>query len=288
MNECGKLYVCGTPIGNLEDITLRVIRILKEVDLVAAEDTRRTKQLLNYYQIKTSLTSYHEHNENKKAEELLGELKKGKDVALVSDAGMPGISDPGLEVIRRAIAEEITVHPIPGPTAAISALVVSGFDMTRFTFEGFLPRKGKEREERLQALQREDRTIIIYESPNRLKDTLEELKSFLEDREIALVREITKVYEEKIYGKVEDVLQQISSQDIKGEIVLVLEGNKGIKKESEGWEEMNIFEHLKLLIDNGYTKKEAIKEVAHSRELPKSEVYKEAIRIDYVDRDYKV
>jgi len=287
MTEAGKLYICATPIGNLEDITLRVLRILKEVDLIAAEDTRRTAQLMNYYEIKNSLTSYHEHNEKKKAEELVEQLKAGNDIALVSDAGMPGISDPGAEIIKRAIAEELEVIPVPGTTAAIAALVASGMDTDRFVFEGFLPRKGKEREERLQELQKERRTIILYESPNRTKDTLEELAPLLKGRKVALVRELTKVHEEKIYGKVEDVLKKIAGQDLKGEIVLILEGNN-IERETEGWEEMSVFEHLQLLLNNGFTKKEAIKEVSRIRELPKSEVYKEAIRVNYVDRDYKV
>lgn len=288
MTEAGKLYICATPIGNLEDITLRVLRILKEVDLIAAEDTRRTAQLMNYYEIKNSLTSYHEHNEKKKAEELVEQLKAGNDIALVSDAGMPGISDPGAEIIKRAIAEELEVIPVPGPTAAIAALVASGMDTDRFVFEGFLPRKGKEREERLQELQKERRTTILYESPNRTKDTLEELAQLLKGRKVALVRELTKVHEEKICGKVEDVLKKIAGQDIKGEIVLILEGNNNIERETEGWEEMSVFEHLQLLLNNGFTKKEAIKEVSRIRELPKSEVYKEAIRVNYVDRDYKV
>jgi len=288
LTKSGSLYICGTPIGNLEDITLRVLRVLKEVDLIAAEDTRRTSRLLNYYQIKKPLKSYHEHNERECADKLLEEFKAGRDIALVSDAGMPGISDPGILIIRKAIKEGIPVIPVPGPTAAVSALVVSGISTERFVFEGFLPRKGKKRKERLQELRKEKRTTIFYESPQRIKQTLKELAEIIKGRKLALLRELTKVHEEKIYGSAREVLNQLVEREIKGELVVVLEGNKNYLEESGGWEEMELLEHLSLLIENGYSKKEAVKEVARLRKLPKSKVYKEAIKIDYIDSGYKV
>ncbi len=280
VNKKGRLYICGTPIGNLDDISFRVLKTLKKVDLIAAEDTRRTLKLLNHFEINTSLTSYHEHNEIKKSQELLKLLADGQDLALVSDAGMPGISDPGLVIVKEAITAGYEVIPVPGPTAAISALVASGLSMDSFAFEGFMPRKGKERQEVLEQFRREKRTIIIYESPYRLKATLEELVSFLGERQLAVVRELTKVHEEKIYGTAEEILSQLGDKEVKGEIVLVIEGNQTKVTEKEGWEELTVLEHLKLMMDQGYTKKQAIKEVAKERELPKREVYSEAIAID--------
>ena len=279
MNNKGKLYICGTPIGNLDDITYRAIDILKKVDLIAAEDTRRTGQLLNQLSIKKPMTSYHEHNEKEMAGELLQKLENGKDLALVSDAGMPGISDPGLEIIKLAVNSDIEVIPIPGPTAAISALVVSGLPTDSFVFEGFVPRKGKERTLSLKRIQREERTVIIYESPYRLKDTLEELLPLLKGRQIVVARELTKVHEEKIYGTCSDVLKQLKGREVKGEIVIIVEG-KSAEEEREGWEDLSIVEHVEFLMKNGYTKKKAIKEVARLRDLPKSEVYQEAVVID--------
>ncbi len=276
----GKLYICGTPIGNLDDITFRVLETLREVDMIAAEDTRRTSKLLNYFEIDNSLTSYHEHNEKVKAQKLLSRLEEGDTIALVSDAGMPGISDPGQEIIKRAIEKGIEVIPVPGPTAVSSALVVSGLPMNSFVFEGFVPRKGDKRQEFINRLQKETRTTILYESPYRLRSTLKNLKTILTTRKIAVVREISKVHEEKLYGRVSEVLSKLEGKDIKGEIVIVIEGREDVKIEDMGWEELSILEHLELMIENGYTKKEAIKKVARIRELPKKQVYKEAIVID--------
>lgn len=276
----GRIYICGTPLGNLDDITFRVLKTLKKVDLIAAEDTRRTARLLNYFEINKPLTSYHEHNEKEKTDKLINELLVGKEIALVSDAGMPGISDPGLEIIKQAIDNEIELIPVPGPTAVVSALVVSGLSMERFVFEGFLPRKGRERQERLEKIQLEERTVIFYESPYRIKDTLQELAGFIRDRKVALVREISKVHEEKIYGSVCRVLDIIKDREVKGEIVLVIEGNQGFKTEKVGWEELTVYEHLKLMIDQGIPKKRAIKEVSAIRDLPKREVYREAVTIE--------
>jgi len=279
MNDKGKLYICGTPIGNLDDMTFRALEILKKVETIAAEDTRRTAGLLNHFDIDTSLTSYHEHNEQQKSEKLIKKLIEGKNIALVSDAGMPGISDPGSILINKAIDNNIDVIPIPGPTAVISALVVSGFSMDRFTFEGFIPRKGKEREEFINRIWEEKRTVIFYESPYRLKETLKELATLKEKREVTIVREISKIHEEKIYGTLEDVIQKLEDREIKGEIVVVLDGREVIEAEKEGWEHLSIKEHVELLMENGYTKKKAIKKVAKLRNLQKRKVYKEAIPI---------
>ena len=285
MSEPGKLYICGTPIGNLDDITYRAVEIFKQVDMIAAEDTRRTGKLLHHLSLEKPLISYHEHNEKKRAKELLDKLKEGKDLALTSDAGMPGISDPGLEITKLAVDANIEVIPVPGPTAAISALVVSGLPTDSFVFEGFIPRKGKERKLSLKRIQREERTLILYESPYRLKDTLQDLKPLMEERQVVVARELTKVHEEKIYGSCAEVLEQLEDRAVKGEIVVVIEG-RSVVEESQGWEELSIVEHVELLMKNGYTKKKAIKEVARLRDLPKSDVYQEAIVIDatkYID-----
>ncbi len=288
MSDPGVLYICGTPIGNLEDITLRVLRVLKEVDLIAAEDTRRTSQLLNYYQIKTRLTSYHEHNEQVKAEQLLSLLKEGKNIALVSDAGMPGISDPGLVMITKALREGLEIIPVPGPTAAISALVVSGMATERFVFEGFLPRKGKERKARLKEIEQEFRTVILYESPYRLRETLTDLSGFLAERKIAVIREISKIHEEKIYGLAEEIKEQLAERTmLKGEIVLVIAGKEKGVPADQAWEEISLLEHTRSLMEQGLSKKEAIKEVASLRNLPKRKVYQELIVLE-VDKEQKV
>lgn len=280
MSKTGKLYICGTPIGNLEDITCRAIRVLSEVDLIAAEDTRRTKQLLNYYNINTSLTSYHEHNEKTKSHTLIKETLEGKDLALVSDAGMPGISDPGEILIKRAINEGIEIIPVPGPTAVISALVVSGLPTDKFTFLGFLPRQGQERKAIIQEIQKEDKTLVVYESPYRLLDTLKEFQRILEDRKVAVVRELTKLHEEKYYGTIDELLRKLNGQQIKGEIVIVIQGRPAVEVEIEGWEEISILEHVRLMMEHGLTKKEAIKEISRIREIPKRDVYKEAMAIN--------
>ncbi|MFW5984716.1 MAG: 16S rRNA (cytidine(1402)-2'-O)-methyltransferase [Halanaerobiaceae bacterium] len=280
MEESGKLYICGTPIGNLEDITFRAVRILKKVDLIAAEDTRKTRKLLTEYDIDTQLISYHEHNEKERAVELVARISEGTMLALVSNAGMPGISDPGSEVIKRALEQGIEVFPVPGPTALISALVVSGLPMERFVFEGFLPRQGQQRGERLRKIKKEQRTTIVYESPYRIKDTLKDLESEIGGRKIALVRELTKVYEEKLYGTPQKLLERVNEKEIKGEIVLVIAGRKEAKIERCGWEDYSIVEHVRLLMDQGYTKKEAIKKVAGERDVSRKKVYKEAIAIN--------
>ncbi len=218
------LFVVATPIGNLEDITFRAVRILSEVDLIAAEDTRTTKVLLNKYNINTQLTSYHKFNIKAKTPRLIELLRQGQNIALVSDSGMPGISDPGYELVRSAVEVGITVEPIPGPSAAISALAVSGLPTERFVFEGFLPKKPGKKRKVLKRLQDDPRTIIIYESPYRLVKTLVEVKTILGDREVAVCRELTKKFEEIIRGKAGDVLEKIGDKKVRGEIVLVVSG----------------------------------------------------------------
>ncbi|MFW6237921.1 MAG: 16S rRNA (cytidine(1402)-2'-O)-methyltransferase [Halanaerobiales bacterium] len=275
----GKLYICGTPLGNLRDFTFRAVDKLREVDLIAAEDTRRTGKLLRHYDIDTRMTSLHEHNEEQKAPRLLERIRGGESIVLVSDAGMPLISDPGYKLIRTAVEAGIEIIPLPGPTAAIQALVVSGLPAGRFVFEGFLPRSGTEREERLKEIQDEKRTVIIYESPYRVKETLGDLASLPGARKMALVRELTKMHEEKLYGTASGLLEQLGEREVKGEVVLVLEGLE-VETGPEGWEELTIVEHVCLLMDRGMTKKKAIKKVAGERDISRSEVYKEATVID--------
>ncbi len=280
MNEIGKLYMCGTPIGNLDDITFRAIKVLKNVDLIAAEDTRRTEKLLNHFKIDNRLTSYHEHNEKQKSIQLIREIKDGYDVALVSDAGMPAISDPGLLLVKSAIEEGIEIIPIPGPTALVSALVVSGIKTDKFTFYGFVPRKKNVREDFIEDIKKDENTSIFYESPYRIKDIYEELAEIIPNRKSALVREITKIHEEKIYGTVSEIYEKIKSREIKGEIVGIVEGRSKKEPDKENWTEISILDHVQLFMDNGYTKKEAIKEVAIIRDIPKKEVYEVAIQIN--------
>jgi len=280
MDEKGKLYICGTPIGNLDDITFRAVRILGNVDLIAAEDTRRTEKLLNHFKIDSKLTSYHEHNERVKAKSLISTLNNGYDVALVSDAGMPGISDPGLILVEKAKKNNIEIIPIPGPTALVSALVVSGIPTDRFTFYGFVPRKGKDRAGFIDQITKAEETIIFYESPYRIKNIYEDLTEKIPERDSALIREISKVHEEKIYGTISEVYKKIEDRVIKGEIVVVIKGREKQKPDKESWTDLSILDHVRLFMDNGYTKKEAIKKVAEVREIRKKDVYKEAIQIN--------
>jgi 16S rRNA (cytidine1402-2'-O)-methyltransferase len=285
--QAAKLYLCGTPIGNLDDVSQRLLDTLKKVDLIACEDTRRSQKLLNYFSIKKKMLSYHEHNEKERSRELIQLLKEGKEIALVSDAGMPGVSDPGEILVKKAVEAGIEVVPIPGPSAFLAALVVSGLDISAFSFKAFIPRSGKKREQFLEELALAKDTTAFYESPYRLKDTLKDLSQFsseLASRQAVVAREITKMHEEKYYGTVAELNERLQNQEIKGEIVVVLAGRSEVEEESEGWEDLSILEHLKLLIESGMTKKQAIKKVAKLRDLPKSEVYKEAVVIS-VDKD---
>lgn len=263
----GELFLCATPIGNLEDITFRALRVLKEVDLIAAEDTRQTQKLLNHYQITTPLTSYHEHNKNTKGDYLINLLLEGKNIALVSDAGMPGISDPGYEVVLLAIKEKIRVTPIPGAVAAISALVVSGLPTDNFVFEGFLSRVPKKRRGKLKELKAEKRTIIFYEAPHRLTKTLTDMLEVWGNRQIVVARELTKKHEEIWRGDITSALGYF--EEPKGEITLLVEGSKEEEKENE----IPILEQVEFLLEQGWEKKEALKRVAQDNKVSKREVY---------------
>lgn len=273
--EKGKLYICPTPIGNLEDITLRTIRILGEVDLIAAEDTRHSIKLLNHLDIKKPLTSYHEHNIREKGIELISKLNEGLNIALISDAGMPGISDPGQELIRQAIEENIEVVPLPGPTALITGLVVSGLLTDKFTFYGFLPSRKRERRKELETIKEYKNTTILYESPHRLMGLLEDISYILGDRKLSISRELTKKYEETFRGTGQEAIEKFKESGVRGEFVVVVEGNL----EEEEVEEIDIIETLKGLLEEGWSKKEAVKKVSQEYGIPKNLVYKESLKI---------
>jgi 16S rRNA (cytidine1402-2'-O)-methyltransferase len=269
----GTLYVVGTPIGNLEDISLRALRILGEVDLIATEDTRRTRKLLTHYEIQTPLTSYHEHSKLTKLDELLSKLQQ-KDVALVSEAGMPGLSDPGYELIQAAIAQGIPVVPVPGPSALITALVVSGLPTDSFLYLGFLPRRRKERRQLLASLAGERCTLVAFEAPHRLRSSLADLKDVLGDRRITLARELTKMHEEVWRGSVSQALAHFEENPPRGEFTLVIEGSK---EERVTWDEGRVKEALAELLAEGVGRKEAVKIVSELAGWPKREVYKVAL-----------
>jgi 16S rRNA (cytidine1402-2'-O)-methyltransferase len=268
----GTLYICGTPIGNLEDITLRVIRILGEVDLIASEDTRNTAKLLQKFNITTKQTSYHRHNIHLKSQKLLEKLRTGENIALVSDAGMPGISDPGEDIISLCIKEKIPVTVLPGPSSVTTALVLSGISTQKFIFEGFLPRDGKTRRKKLKELQEETRTIIIFLSPHRISQELKDLNTIMGDRNVFMGRELTKKFEECWRGNVQSLISHIENREIKGEITLVVEGKKD--NIDNTCPEIEIKALLKELISGGIYGKEAIKKAASIKSVPKSEVYK--------------
>ncbi|WP_233242538.1 16S rRNA (cytidine(1402)-2'-O)-methyltransferase [Sporanaerobacter acetigenes] len=270
----GTLYICPTPIGNLEDITIRTLNVLNKVDLIAAEDTRHTIKLLNHYEIKKPLTSYHEHNKWEKGKFLLEKLEAGENIALVSDAGMPGISDPGEDLIREAILKKIEVIVLPGSTASITALLLSGFPTGKFVFEGFLPSNKKDRKKELERLKNEERTIILYEAPHRLMDLLKDMCEVLGNRRISISRELTKIHEETFRGTIEEGIEKYR-ENRKGEFVIVVEGGKAEKEVP--LLDIPIKEHIKLYMENGFSKKEAIKKVSKDRDIPKNQVYKESI-----------
>jgi len=273
----GTLYIVATPIGNLEDITLRALRVLKEVDIVAAEDTRHSQKLLTRYEIHTPLTSYHDHNKEDKAPVLVAKLLDGKSVALVSDAGTPGISDPGYFLINLALDQNIPVVPIPGATAAIAALSVSGLPTDSFVFEGFLPSKHIARVRRLEALKAEKRTLVFYEAPHRIIAAVEDLQKVLGDRKAVVTRELTKVHEEAIRGSLSHILQRLNSGSIKGEFTIILHG----AAETPAEQHLDTKEYLKeLMLHRGLSKKEAIAVAADKLGLPKKEVYKESLKMD--------
>ena len=273
----GKLYLCATPIGNLEDITFRVVRTLKEVDVIAAEDTRNSIKLLNHFEIKTPLTSYHEFNKYDKAKVLVSRMLGGENIALITDAGTPGISDPGEELVRQCYEAGVEVTSLPGAAACVTALTLSGLSTRRFAFEAFLPADKKEKAAILEELKSETRTIIIYEAPHRLKKTIAELLSVLGNRRLTVVKELTKLHENVFLTTFEEALDYYEENEPRGEFVLVIEGRKieELKKEKEAsFLEMDINEHMKLYLDKGMDKKEAMKAVAVDRGIPKREVYK--------------
>ena len=267
----GKLYIVATPIGNLEDITLRALRILKEVDIIAAEDTRQTLKLLNHFEISKPLISYHRHNEEIKSDLLIEKIKKGENIALVSDAGTPGICDPGEEVIQKAIQEGIEVVPIPGACAMINALIASGLDTSEFSFLGFLPLNKKLRKEKIEIIKKSEKTIILYEAPHKMKNTLEDLAEILKNRKIVLARELTKIHEEFIRKNIEELLKDIDN--MKGEMILIIEGKS---KEKNGDNELNFLtleEHYNFYKSQGFEKKKIIKKIAKDRNVNKNEIY---------------
>ena len=276
MDTRGTLYLCATPIGNLEDITYRVLRTLKEVDLIAAEDTRNSLKLLNHFEIHTPMTSYHEYNKIEKAYQLVDQLRQGKNIALITDAGTPGISDPGEDLVRIALEEGMHVTSLPGAAACITALTMSGQQTRRFAFEAFLPRDKKERAKILEELKDETRTIILYEAPHHLIATLTQLRETLGNRSISLCRELTKKHEDVQKTTLDDVLLYYKDNEPRGEYVLVIEGKDRRELEAEAqraWEQMTISEHMAIYEAQDIPRKEAMKLVAKDRGISKREVY---------------
>lgn len=278
MDEKGKigtLYIVATPIGNLEDITLRAIRILKDVDLIAAEDTRHTLKLLNHLEISKPLISYHRHNEDIKSNFLIEKLQDGQDLALVSDAGTPGICDPGEEIIKKCIDLGINVVPIPGACAMINSLICSGIDTREFAFLGFLPLNKKLRKKKLEEIQKSNKTVIIYEAPHKINSTLNDLKEVLDnERKVVLAREITKIHEEFIRGNIDELIQNV--ENIKGEMVLIIEGSCNDEEDNE-LNNLTLEQHYEFYEEQGYSKKDIIKKIAKDRNISKNEIYKKFI-----------
>ena len=277
----GKLYLCATPIGNLEDITYRVVRTLNEVDLIGAEDTRNSIKLLNHFDIKTPMTSYHEFNKYDKAKQFVEMMKEGKNIAIITDAGTPGISDPGEEVVRQCFEAGIQVTSLPGPAACITALTMSGQKTRRFCFEAFLPKDKKEKVAVLEELKNETRTIIIYEAPHRLARTLKELRETLGNRQLTLCRELTKKYEEADKTTIDQAIEKYNEKEPRGEYVLVIEGKSQEEIQEENkqkWESMTIEEHMEYYISQGNDKKSAMKLVAKDRGVSKRDIYNQLIK----------
>lgn len=272
VNKMGTLYIVATPIGNLEDITLRAIKVLKDVDVIVAEDTRHTLKLLNHFEISKPLISYHRHNEEVKSDILIEKLQSGQNLALVSDAGTPGICDPGEEIIKKCIDFGINIVPIPGACAMISSLICSGISTKEFVFLGFLPLNKKLRKSKLEEIEKSNKTVIIYEAPHKISATLKDLKQVLDcDRKVVLAREITKIYEEFIRGNIDELSEKV--ENIKGEMVLIIEGNHKDIGESE-LNKLTFEQHYKFYEEQGYTKKDIIKKIAKDRDISKNEVYK--------------
>ena len=279
----GMLYICATPIGNLEDITLRTLRVLKEVDLIAAEDTRHSIKLLNHFEIKTPMTSYHEYNKYDKAKTLVKKMEEGINVALITDAGTPAISDPGEELVKQCHEAGIAVTSLPGPSAFVTALTISGQGTRRFCFEAFLPYDKKEREMVLEELKIETRTIIVYEAPHKLKKTLKELYDVLGNRQISLCRELTKKHETNFRTTLSEAIAYYEMQEPKGEFVLVIEGADRQQLKSQEMQEflsMSIPDHVKYYIEQGLDKKEAMKQAAKDRGVGKREIYQALLEVE--------
>lgn len=277
----GKLYLCATPIGNLEDMTYRVVRTLQEADLIAAEDTRNSIKLLNHFEIKTPMTSYHEYNKIEKGKKLVEKLQSGMNIALITDAGTPGISDPGEELVKMCYESGIEVTSLPGAAACITALTLSGLSTRRFAFEAFLPTDKKEKQEILKELANETRTMILYEAPHRLIKTLKELWDTVGNRKITVCRELTKKHETAFATTLEEAISYYESNEPKGECVLVLEGKSRTEireEEISRWEEMSVEEHMEYYLSQGIEKKEAMKRVAKDRGVGKREIYQALLR----------
>lgn len=272
--EKGKLYIVATPIGNLEDITIRAIKTLQNVDVIAAEDTRHTLKLLNHLEITKPLISYHRHNEDIKTEGLIEKLLEGQTIAIVSDAGTPGICDPGEVIIKKCIEQNIEVIPIPGACAMINALIASGLDTKEFNFLGFLPLNKKLRKEKLEEIKNSKKTIVLYEAPHKLQTTLKDLENILENRKITLARELTKIHEEFIRDNIQEMIKK--AENLKGEMVLIIEANKKQEK-TNNFENLSLEEHYKMYEKQGLEKKEIIKKIAKDRNLSKNEVYQKFI-----------
>ena len=278
----GKLYLVPTPIGNLKDITLRALEVLQNVDIIAAEDTRQSLKLLNHFNIRKTLISYHQHNEHGKSENIINQVKEGKNIAIISDAGSPGISDPGSVILLKCIEQNIAFEVLPGATAITTALVYSGLDTTKFIFRGFLPRENKERKPVIDDLVNRSETLIFYEAPHRLLNTLEFLYENIGNRRISMCRELTKLYEEIIRLTLEEAIEYYKQQSPRGEYVLVIEGKskENIDKDEKAkWDMLTIEEHIKKYMDEGLNKKDAMKKVAKDRGISKSEIYKHSLNI---------
>ncbi|MBU3201585.1 16S rRNA (cytidine(1402)-2'-O)-methyltransferase [Clostridium estertheticum] len=278
----GKLYLVPTPIGNLKDITLRALEVLQSVDIIAAEDTRQSLKLLNHFNIKKILISYHRFNELGKSEDIIRQVKEGKNIAIISDAGTPGISDPGSVIVSKCIEQNIEFVVLPGATAITTALVYSGLDTTKFIFRGFLPRENKERKPIIDDLINRSETLIFYEAPHRLLSTLEFLYENIGNRKISMCRELTKLYEEIIRLTLEQAIEYYKQNSPRGEYVLVVEGKskEAIDKDERAkWDSLTIEEHIQKYMDDGINKKDAMKLVAKDRNLPKSEIYKHSLKL---------
>ena len=272
----GKIYLVATPIGNLEDMTFRAIETLRNVDLIAAEDTRHTLQLLNHFEISKPMISYHRHNEEIKTEEIISKVLQGQNVAIVTDAGTPGISDPGEEIVKVAIENDIEIIPIPGACALINSLIVSGISTKEFSFFGFLPLNKKNRKETLDKIKRENKTVILYEAPHKLLRTLEDILENIGNVDIAIVRELTKVHEEKAYGKISDLIEKFNEP--RGEFVIILDLNNIQNEEKIDFNNISLENHYKYYEKSGLDKKEIIKQIAKDRNVPKNEIYQKFLK----------